>query len=168
MTGAEDLDRYGRWEQSPDYGPLWVPTAVAVDWAPYRTGHWAWVSPWGWTWIDDAPWGFAPFHYGRWVYVRNSWCWAPGNRVVRPVYAPALVAWMGSSHGGVSVRVGGGPAVGWFPLAPREVYVPSYRVSSRYARDVNIGHVTNVTVINNVFANPQAGAISTTGAGRAP
>ena len=156
MTGAEDLDRYGRWEQSPDYGPLWVPTAVAVDWAPYRTGHWAWVSPWGWTWIDDAPWGFAPFHYGRWVYVRNSWCWAPGNRVVRPVYAPALVAWMGSSHGGVSVRVGGGPAVGWFPLAPREVYVPSYRVSSRYARDVNIGHVTNVTVINNVFANPQA------------
>jgi len=155
MTGAEDLDRYGRWEQSPDYGALWIPTAVAVDWAPYRTGHWAWVRPWGWTWIDDAPWGFAPFHYGRWVYVRNNWCWAPGNRVVRPVYAPALVAWMGSSHGGVSVRVGGGPAVGWFPLAPREVYVPSYRVSPRYARDVNIGHVTNVTVINNVFANPQ-------------
>jgi hypothetical protein len=25
------------------------------------------MSPWGWTWVDNAPWGFAPFHYGRWV-----------------------------------------------------------------------------------------------------
>ena len=155
MTGVEDLDRYGRWEQSADYGPLWVPAAVAVDWAPYRNGHWAWVQPWGWTWVDDAPWGFAPFHYGRWVYVRNNWCWTPGARVVRPVYAPALVAWMGGSRGGVSITVGGGPAVGWVPLAPREVFVPSYRVSPRYAQNINITHVTNVTVINNVFANPQ-------------
>lgn len=155
MTGVEELDRYGRWEQSPDYGPLWVPAAVAVDWAPYRNGHWAFVRPWGWTWVDDAPWGFAPFHYGRWVYVRNNWCWTPGARVVRPVYAPALVAWMGGPRGGVSITVGGGPAVGWVPLAPREVYVPSYHVSPRYAQNINITHVTNVTVINNVFANPQ-------------
>ncbi|MEP6875776.1 MAG: FecR family protein, partial [Burkholderiales bacterium] len=95
MTGAEELDRYGRWEQNPEYGALWIPTAVAVDWAPYRSGHWAWVRPWGWTWVDDAPWGFAPFHYGRWVNVRNTWCWTPGARVARPVYAPALVAWVG-------------------------------------------------------------------------
>ena len=155
MTGAEDLDRYGRWEQNPDYGSVWIPTTVAVDWAPYRNGHWAWVQPWGWTWVDDAPWGFAPFHYGRWVYVRNNWCWTPGARVVRPVYAPALVAWVGGPRANVSITVGGGPAVGWFPLAPREVYVPSYRVSPRYARNINITHVTNVTVINNVFANPQ-------------
>jgi hypothetical protein len=65
MTGAEDLDRYGQWEQTPEYGALWVPRSVAADWAPYTTGHWAWVRPWGWTWVDDAPWGFAPFHYGR-------------------------------------------------------------------------------------------------------
>ncbi len=155
MTGAEELDRYGRWEQDPEYGALWIPTVVAVDWAPYRTGHWAWVRPWGWTWVDDAPWGFAPFHYGRWVNVRNNWCWTPGTRVVRPVYAPALVAWVGGPRANVSITIGGGPAVGWFPLAPREVYVPSYRVSPRYAQNINITHVTNLTVINNVFANPQ-------------
>lgn len=156
MTGVEELDRYGRWEQNPEYGALWIPTAVAVDWAPYRTGHWAWVRPWGWTWVDDAPWGFAPFHYGRWVYVRNNWCWTPGARVARPVYAPALVAWVGGPRANVSITVGGGPAVGWFPLAPREVYVPSYRVSPRYVQNVNITHVANVTVINNVYNNPQA------------
>ena len=155
MTGGEELDRYGRWEQNPEYGALWIPTAVAVDWAPYRTGHWAWVRPWGWTWVDDAPWGFAPFHYGRWVNVHNNWCWTPGARVARPVYAPALVAWVGGPRANVSISIGGGPAVGWFPLAPREVYVPSYRVSPRYAQNINITHVTNVTVINNVFANPQ-------------
>jgi len=156
MTGADDLDRYGSWEQTPEYGVLWTPRTVAVDWAPYRAGHWAWVRPWGWTWVDDAPWGFAPFHYGRWVHYRDRWCWAPGQRVVRPVYAPALVAWVGGPNVSVSVRVGGGPgpAVGWFPLAPREVYVPSYRASPRYVQNVNITHVTNVTVINNVYRNP--------------
>ena len=155
MTGAAELDAYGRWEQTPDYGSVWIPTAVAADWAPYSQGRWAYVRPWGWTWIDDAPWGFAPFHYGRWVHVRNNWCWTPGTRVSRPVYAPALVGWIGGGRGSVSVTVGGGPAVGWFPLAPREVYVPSYRVSPRYARNVNITNVTNVTVITNVFRNPE-------------
>ncbi|HZE91976.1 MAG TPA: DUF6600 domain-containing protein, partial [Rhizobacter sp.] len=95
MTGVEDLDRYGRWEQNPDYGAMWIPQVVVAGWAPYRMGHWAWVGPWGWTWIDDAPWGFAPFHYGRWVYYRSAWCWTPGRYVARPVYAPALVAWVG-------------------------------------------------------------------------
>ena len=110
MTGAEDLDRYGQWEQTPEYGPIWTPRAVAVGWAPYSTGHWAYVRPWGWTWVDDAPWGFAPFHYGRWVNYRSRWCWAPGTYVTRPVYAPALVAWVGGSHVNVSISVGGGRA----------------------------------------------------------
>jgi hypothetical protein len=155
MTGAAELDAYGRWEQSDDYGPIWIPIGMAVDWAPYSQGHWAWVPPWGWTWIDDAPWGFAPFHYGRWVYARNNWCWTPGARVARPVYAPALVGWIGGPRGNASVTVGGGPAVGWFPLAPREVYVPSYRVSQRYAERINITSVVNVNLIRNVFNNPQ-------------
>ena len=103
MTGAEDLDRHGRWEQHDEYGAIWFPLAVAVDWAPYRYGRWAWVNPWGWTWVDDARWGFAPFHYGRWVQVRGRWCWAPGRYVNRPVFAPALVAWVG--NGNVSVGV---------------------------------------------------------------
>jgi hypothetical protein len=157
MTGVEDLDRYGRWESAPDYGAIWVPTAVAVGWAPYSAGHWAWVSPWGWTWVDDAPWGFAPFHYGRWAMYRNRWCWVPGTYVRRPVYAPALVAWVGGSNFSVSISVGGGPApaVGWFPLAPREVYVPTYRVSPTYVQNVNITHVTNITNVTTIINNPQ-------------
>jgi hypothetical protein len=144
MTGAEDLGQYGSWEQTADDGPVWIPTAVPVGWAPYTTGHWAFVRPWGWTWVDDARWGFAPFHYGRWLWARNRWCWAPGRYERRPIYAPALVAWVGGGR----VVAGGGPAVGWFPLGPRDVFVPGYRYSQRYVRDINITHVTNVTVIN--------------------
>ncbi len=161
MTGIEDLDRNGRWEQNADYGALWIPRAVAPGWAPYSVGHWAFVQPWGWTWIDDAPWGFAPFHYGRWVYLRNNWAWAPGTLVNRPVYAPALVAWIGSPRVSIGISIGSGggnygASVGWFPLAPREVYVPSYRVSPRYVEQVNITHVTNITNITTIINNPQA------------
>jgi hypothetical protein len=150
-TGYADLDNNGRWQDTPDYGYVWTPTTVAVGWAPYRFGHWVWIGPWGWTWVDDASWGFAPFHYGRWVTYRNSWCWVPGPRRVRPVYAPALVGWVGAP--GVAVTVGAG--VGWFPLGPREVYVPSYRVSPRYVERVNVTNtvIVNKTYITNVYEN---------------
>ena len=154
MTGAEELNRHGDWEQTSDYGALWIPRGVPVGWAPYSAGHWAWIRPWGWTWVDDAPWGFAPFHYGRWVYHRNVWCWAPGTYVARPVYAPALVAWIGGPRVNLSISIGGGgPPVGWFPLAPREVYVPAYRTSTRYVRQVNVTHVSNVTNITTIVNN---------------
>jgi hypothetical protein len=152
MTGAEDLDRYGRWQQSPEYGAVWYPTVVAPGWAPYSTGRWAYVRPWGWTWVDDAPWGFAPFHYGRWVSIGGTWAWAPGQRVLRPVYAPALVAWIGGPN--FSLSISSGPAVGWFPLAPREVWVPWYRTSPVYVRQVNVTHVTNVVVIDDAVRRP--------------
>jgi hypothetical protein len=142
MTGAEDLDRYGRWETAPEYGTVWIPTTVAVaDWAPYRYGRWAWSRHWGWTWVDDAPWGFAPFHYGRWVSWGGRWCWAPGAYVQRPVYAPALVGWVGGGSVSVGISIGGGrpppPRFGWYPLAPREVYRPAYRHTPRYEHRVN-------------------------------
>lgn len=141
MTGAEELDRYGRWDAHPDYGSIWIPHRVSAGWAPYRAGHWAWVRPWGWTWVDDAPWGFAPFHYGRWVSWRGNWCWAPGSYVARPVYAPALVAWIGGGHVSVGVSIGSPGYVGWVPLGPRERWVPHYRASPGYVRNVNITHV---------------------------
>ena len=128
MTGYEDLDDYGRWQYVGGYGTVWVPSGVAVDWAPYRNGHWAFIDPWGWTWVEDEPWGFAPFHYGRWAYAGNRWCWVPGPVAVRPVFAPALVAFVG----GGGFAIGGGPGVGWFPLAPGEVFVPYYRGSRSY------------------------------------
>lgn len=136
MTGWEDLDRNGSWETSVEYGPLWTPTTVVAGWAPYRYGHWAWVRPWGWTWVDDAPWGFAPFHYGRWVMFRGRWCWAPGQWVARPVYAPALVAWIGGPHASLTVSAGA-PLVGWVPLAPHEPYYPGYARGRRYWNQVN-------------------------------
>ena len=146
VPGVDDLDRHGGWERSSEYGALWTPYHVAPGWAPYRFGHWAYVGPWGWHWVDDAPWGFTPFHYGRWVHFGGRWCWAPGAYVARPVYAPALVAWIGTPHVSIGVNVGGRrpPAVGWFPLGPREIYVPGYRVSPRYLHSVNGGHVTHI------------------------
>jgi len=147
MTGASDLDEYGHWRYVADYGPVWAPSAVAPGWAPYRYGHWIWVEPWGWTWVEDEPWGFAPFHYGRWAFVESSWCWVPGPVYVRPVYAPALVVFVGG--GGF---VGGGAGVAWFPLAPREVFVPSYRTSPTYVNNVNITNTrVNVTQVTNVY-----------------
>jgi len=149
MVGYEDLDEYGVWTQSPQYGWVWTPRGVAAGWAPYHYGHWAWVEPWGWTWIDEAPWGFAPFHYGRWAFAGGAWVWVPGRMVVgaRPVYAPALVAFVGGAGFGVSVGVGGVGEAAWFPLGPGEVYRPAYHVSEVYVRQINIVHVTNVSVI---------------------
>ncbi len=146
IPGGADLEEYGTWRDSPEYGHVWIPTTVSAGWAPYREGHWAYVAPWGWTWIDDAPWGFAPFHYGRWVEVDGGgWGWIPGEVVARPVYAPALVAWIG----GVGLAVGGAAAIGWIPLGPHEVWVPPYHTSIEYVRNVNVTNV-NRTVINNI------------------
>jgi hypothetical protein len=150
MPGYGDLDQAGTWRTVPDYGPVWTPGGVPVGWAPYHTGHWAWIAPWGWTWVDDAPWGYAPFHYGRWVFVGGGWAWVPGPVAVRPVYAPALVAWVGGPSFGVGISIGG-PAVGWFALGPREVFVPAYGYSPRYIEQNN---VTNTVIVNRaVFAN---------------
>ena len=155
VTGYEDLDDYGEWRNVPDYGYAWFPTRVAFGWAPYRFGHWAWVAPWGWTWVEDEPWGFAPFHYGRWAEFGGNWCWVPGPMVVRPVYAPALVVFVGGPRFGLSLSFGGGGGgVAWFPLGPREVYVPPYRTSERYVQNVNVTNTTvNVVNVTNVYNN---------------
>jgi hypothetical protein len=152
MIGYEDLDQYGTWRKVPDYGSVWVPNRVAADWAPYRDGHWAWVEPWGWTWIDEAPWGFAPSHYGRWARIDSTWAWVPGPATARPVYAPALVAFVGGSD--LRSSGGGSGTVAWFPLGPRDVYRPSYTASREYFSDVNTSNtVINRTNITNVYSN---------------
>jgi hypothetical protein len=164
VIGYEDLDENGGWRPTGEYGNVWFPHTTEPGWAPYHNGHWAYIAPWGYTWVDDEPWGFAPFHYGRWVNVDGAWGWVPGPResdradYIRPVYAPALVAWVGGAHFAIGVSVSGGGGysegenVGWFPLGPREVYVPSYPVSRTYVNNVNVSNttVTN-TVVNNYY-----------------
>ena len=152
VIGYEDLDDHGTWRDDPTYGHVWIPSGVAEGWAPYHNGHWSFVAPWGWTWVEDEPWGFAPFHYGRWAVVGGSWGWVPGPVpvvgavYVRPVYAPALVAFVGGGGFAASIEIGGGGVgVAWFPLGPRDVWVPSYHVSAVYMANVNI---TNSRVIN--------------------
>jgi hypothetical protein len=140
MTGYEDLDRYGSWSTDNEYGALWIPS-VASSWVPYRDGRWSWIDPWGWTWIDNAPWGYAPFHYGRWVHVNKRWAWAPGRHEHRPVWAPALVGWVGGGGWNLPFNSRGGrhsmPAQGWYPLSPRDRFVPGYRASDDHLRRLN-------------------------------
>ena len=140
MIGYQDLYAYGHWVNDPIYGQVWVPP-VDAGWSPYSTGRWAFVEPWGWTWVDEAPWGFAPFHYGRWVRSGGvGWVWIPGAPSYRPVYAPALVGFIGGGGFGVSV--------GWFPLGPREPWIPAWGASRAYVNNVNVMHVTNINVVN--------------------
>jgi hypothetical protein len=148
-VGADDLGSYGSWEDTPDWGYAWFP-AVGADWAPYSLGYWVWVSPWGWTWVDDEPWGYAPFHYGRWGYWGHRWCWVPEPRGVRPVYSPALVAWVGGP--GVGVSVSAGARIGWLPLGPGD----RYGARADNVRFVNSEVPGAITVVpHNVFTSAQ-------------
>ena len=154
VDGYYDLDEYGDWRPDQDYGEVWVPRGVPAGWAPYQQGHWVYVEPWGWTWVDDEPWGFAPFHYGRWALVGGGWAWVPGPIVVRPVYSPALVAFVGGGGFSLGVSFGGGVSgVAWFPLGPRDVYVPGYRCSPRYVENINVTNtrVIKVTEVTRVY-----------------
>ena len=135
MTGAEDLNQHGNWETATEYGNVWYPSRMPAGWEPYRDGSWVWTRHWGWSWVDNAPWGFAPFHYGRWVQLRGRWCWAPGRFEPRPTYAPALVAWTGGANVSVGITVGGvrrPPRTGWAPLPPRQVYAPIHAHTPQY------------------------------------
>jgi len=165
LTGSEDLDQNGTWRNDRNLGQVWIPTHVSRDWAPYRDGHWAWVDPWGWTWVDDAPSGFVTSHYGRWAHMDNDgnggggWAWVPPHREAnhdereyRPVYSPALVTFVGDSNSARDFGRGGG--VAWFALAPGEVYVPARQASPTYITNVNVTNtVVQQTTITNVVNN---------------
>ena len=84
----QGLSPYGRWEDTPEYGRVWVPSNVGPDWQPYTDGRWV-DTEWGWSFASTVPWGWATFHYGRWGYgLGVGWFWVPGF-----VWAPAWVSW---------------------------------------------------------------------------
>jgi hypothetical protein len=137
--GVEDLAGAGDWSATDgdDAGPIWYPAGVAVGWAPYSCGRWTWIAPWGWTWVGCERWGFAPFHYGRWQRVGGRWGWRPGPPVLRPIYSPALVAFVG----GPGLAINGAGVTAWFPLGPRDPYVPWYHTSAGYLNRVNVSNI---------------------------
>jgi len=126
VYGAEELDNYGDWVNTPDYGYVWQPQ-VAPGWAPYQVGDWEWTPWYGWTWVSLDPWGWAPYHYGRWFWRGGfGWLWYPGVWGVPHYWSPALVGFFGFGGGfGLGVGFGFGFGnVGWVPLAPYEVFHP--------------------------------------------
>jgi len=150
MPGYSDLDDNGSWRDEPEYGHVWYPRDVPPDWAPYSDGYWSWVGPWGWTWVGYEPWGFAPYHYGRWAFVGGAWGWCPGPYFGPPIYGPAFVGWLGGGWG-----FGFGIGVGWFPLGWGEPFHPWYHCGPRYVNVINVHNtfIRNVNVINNNHFN---------------
>jgi hypothetical protein len=152
VWGAEELDLYGDWINTSEFGYVWRPHASNInnypDWAPYRYGTWRWVSPYGWTWVGDEPWGWAPYHYGRWVYVDNYWCWAPrgyAHYSRRGRWRPALVAFITIGGGGY------GDNVCWYPLSyhqrdPRSKYFRRAR-----ERAIEQQRIANLNRINPIY-----------------
>jgi hypothetical protein len=158
VIGSSDLDDYGKWQKNDEYGNVWIPNDQNQDWQPYTNGNWTYEQPYGWTWVGYEPWGFAPYHYGRWVYGGWGWGWAPGPYAYwgRPYYAPALVSWYGGGWGGgFGIGVGFSGGWGWCPLGWGEAYHPWYHAGRNYFRNVNIRNtrITNITNITNNYYN---------------
>ena len=172
VYGTPELDRYGSWQRVESYGSVWVPRTVATGWTPYSTGRWLWDPHYGWTWLDDEPWGWAPYHYGRWVHAGGFWGWAPGPIVTRPVYAPALVVFLGSG-----VRLSMGVPLAWAPLGWGEPIIPWWGrpgyvgrpswdgwggprvVNNVVVKNTTIINVQNITVYRNVTGSSKVNAV---------
>ncbi|MBS1731134.1 MAG: hypothetical protein JSS67_10210 [Bacteroidetes bacterium] len=146
---VNELSPYGRWVNYPAYGQVWI--ANERGFTPYQTrGHWVYTY-YGWTWVSDYRWGWAPFHYGRWAYEAGwGWMWIPGYQ-----WGPAWVGW----------RSGGG-YYGWTPLGPgininfgfnfgynypanRWCFVPYRYITSPRINHYYVNNTRNVTIIRN-------------------
>jgi hypothetical protein len=117
----------GNWYEVADYGYVWQPEAASnPDWRPYTDGYWAYTDV-GWTWVSYEDFGWATYHYGRWIRLEDyGWCWVPGYE-----WGPAWVSW----------RTGGN-YVGWAPLPPaggREVVYESRPITEHVDVDFGIG-----------------------------
>ena len=153
QTFYDELSPYGTWIQDPQYGYVWRPDVDQREFRPYYTnGRWV-MTEYGNTWVSEYDWGWAPFHYGRWVTDRyNQWLWIPDT-----TWGPAWVNW----------RSGAGQ-YGWAPLGPSIsigfnipsfwwVFVPQTRIYvdrfPRYRSYRNTRYISNTVVINNVYVH---------------
>lgn len=154
----DELSPYGQWIQDPQYGYVWRPDVDQDEFRPYYTnGRWA-MTEYGNTWVSNYDWGWAPFHYGRWVYNRyNNWIWIPDT-----VWGPAWVSWRsgGGYYGwaplGPSISIGinigrGGyriPDMCWNFIPYNNIYYNSY---PRYYGGRNRVYIQNTVIINNTY-----------------
>lgn len=161
QTFYDQLSPHGQWIDDPDYGYVWSPRGVGRDFRPYYSGgNWA-MTDYGNTWVSDYPWGWAPFHYGRWAYNPfYGWLWVPGT-----TWGPAWVHWRGggSNYGwapmgpgvNININIGGG---GYYPPNDWWTFVPCNRIYHRggYGRywrgaQYNNTYINNTTIINNTY-----------------
>ena len=132
IYGAEDLNGFGEWIYTKKYGYVWRPydtaTNVYAGWSPYRYGQWRWIPPYGWTWVNDEPWGWATYHHGRWFFDDGYWYWSPygAYRNTRSWWSPAFVY----------VTVYGGN-ICWYPLPYSYAY---YNYNYYYNSHSGWGH----------------------------
>lgn len=153
QTFYDQLSPYGNWISSPEYGNVWQPN-MSEGFRPYETsGHWVSTVD-GWAWASDYDWGWAPFHYGRWMHDQSiGWAWVPGYE-----WAPAWVTWGQYNNyyawaplaPGINISLGNtwrAPSDYW-SFVPRNYINYSnlnrYTVRSNYNTNVN-----NITIINN-------------------
>jgi len=154
IYGAEELNDYGEWIYTKKYGYVWRPFRTATssydDWSPYRYGQWRWIPPFGWTWVNDEPWGWATYHHGRWVYVNDDWAWTPypQHRAGRSWWRPALV-----------VVTYSGSLICWYPLPYHHGYYNYNHYSStrvdRRRYNTTIINNNNTTIVVNPTPTPQ-------------
>lgn len=157
QTFYDELSPYGSWIQDPQYGYVWRPDVDQGDFRPYYTnGRWV-MTEYGNTWVSDYNWGWAPFHYGRWIYNSyNEWVWIPDT-----TWGPAWVSWRsgGGYYGwaplspGININIsfGGGYHIpnSWWCFVPQSnIYYDRF---PRYRSYNNVTIINNTTIINNVY-----------------
>src|ERR1041385_4250710 len=116
----------GNWIDVAGYCYCWQPDVAVndVDWRPYTDGYWVYTDA-GWTWVSYEDFGWATYHFGRWLRLTDlGWVWVPGYE-----WGPAWVSWRT-----------GGDYVGWAPLPPTgEVVYEGQPITSRVDVEFDIG-----------------------------
>lgn len=158
LAGYTNFSQYGRWSDVPGYGESWAPYNQGNDWSPYSNGQWTWEPGYGYTWVGNEPWGYAPYHYGRWYDYNSQWYWQPPSyqyqtsaASLADTWLPALVGFfLGGGTGAFGPNYNG--YIGWVPLAPGEQYTPWYPGFGANAGYPQYG-VSNVRYVYNAYRN---------------
>ncbi|MCK9282185.1 MAG: hypothetical protein M0P71_16325 [Melioribacteraceae bacterium] len=122
----KSLSPYGNWVEV-DYDVwVWQPYQYSNSWRPYSDGRWIWTSD-GWYWDSYEPYGWATYHYGRWVMDDYyGWIWIPDTN-----WGPAWVNWHYDDY-----------AIGWVPMQP--IYsIPGLRISINFRFNYNYWNIVS-------------------------